>query len=69
VTYNEWKNTRVSKDPAVLGGAAVFSGTRLSVHHIGRASEEPDILRELREDYPYLNDEDFEYARRLVSEG
>lgn len=59
--YQAWKAARVVTDNGILGGEPVFKGSRLAVCHVG------DLLlrghnAEVREDYPYLTAEDFEFA-------
>jgi uncharacterized protein (DUF433 family) len=53
---------RVESRSDVLGGEPVFKGSRVSVRHVGdliRNGVPPD---ELKEDFPKLSDEDFEFA-------
>ena len=60
--FEMWKKARVSIDPQILGGEPAFAGTRLAVRHIGGLVLR-DAIDEVREDYPYLNDEDIELAK------
>lgn len=57
---------RIETDPERLGGAPVFIGTRLPVHHIGmmymNGASKPEIL----EDYPPITDDDVEFAKLYV---
>lgn len=53
---------RVVTHPEILGGEPVFEGTRLSVFHVGELVKKGTPLAELREDFPRLNEEDFEIA-------
>ena len=59
--FEAWKMKRVVTDDKILGGEPVFAKSRLAVRHIGGL-----LLKgheaEVREDYPYLTDEDFEFA-------
>ncbi len=63
--FDAWQSTLIS-DPNILGGEAVFPNSRLSVQRIGSSLERGETLTVLREDYPYLTDEDFHFARIYV---
>ena len=63
--FEAWKAELVS-NPAILGGEIVFPNSRLSVARIGGALERGESLEILREDYPYLTDRDFDFARMYV---
>lgn len=73
--YREWEKTLVV-DPAIMGGETVFSGTRLTVYHVGsllnrdefaKAVEAESICQELLEDYPELTVQDLDFARIYAS--
>jgi uncharacterized protein (DUF433 family) len=55
--------TRIEEKQGVLGGEAVFKDTRLSVKHIGKMREGGEAIADIIEDYPYLHDDDIEFAR------
>jgi uncharacterized protein (DUF433 family) len=55
--------TRIEEKEGVLGGDAVFKNTRLSVNHIGKMREGGEAIADIIEDYPYLHDDDIEFAR------
>lgn len=59
--FETWKK-KIVIDPKILGGEPVFPKRRLSVRHIG-ALVMNDGLEEIREDYPYLKEQDIEFAR------
>jgi uncharacterized protein (DUF433 family) len=59
--FEAWQSKLVS-DPNILGGETVFPNSRLSVQRIGSSLERGEALTVLREDYPYLTDEDFHFA-------
>jgi uncharacterized protein (DUF433 family) len=63
--FEAWKSGLVST-PDILGGEIVFPGSRLSVQRIGGSLERGESLDILREDYPYLTDEDLDFARLYV---
>jgi uncharacterized protein (DUF433 family) len=63
--FEAWKAHLVS-NPSILGGEVTFPDSRLSVQRIGGSLERGETLEVLREDYPYLTDEDFNFARIYV---
>lgn len=65
--FDDWLST-LQADPGVMGGAVTFPNSRLTVHHVGEMlirGEDPKVILE---DYPYLTEQDLEYARRYVEE-
>jgi uncharacterized protein (DUF433 family) len=54
---------RAERDDDVLGGAAVFEGTRLSVAHIGKMAEAGESIDNILENYPNLTEGDVKFAR------
>jgi uncharacterized protein (DUF433 family) len=62
VRFEAWKRKLV-QDDAVLGGEPVFPKSRLAVRQVGGILLKGADVGELREDYPYLNDEDIEFAK------
>jgi uncharacterized protein (DUF433 family) len=63
--FEAWKAKLVS-DPNILGGEVVFPNSRLSVRRIGGSLERGESLEILGQDYPYLTDEDFNFALMYV---
>ena len=63
--FEAWK-ARLVSTPNILGGEIVFPGSRLSVQRIGGSLERGEAVEVLREDYPYLTDEDLNFARIYV---
>jgi uncharacterized protein (DUF433 family) len=53
----------IEEKEGVLGGEAVFKDTRLSVKHIGKMREDGEKIEDILEDYPYLRENDVEFAR------
>jgi uncharacterized protein (DUF433 family) len=53
----------IEEKEGVLGGEAVFKNTRLSVNHIGKMREGGEAIADIIEDYPYLRQDDVEFAR------
>ena len=60
--FANWKKT-LAVNPKILGGEPVFPNTRLSVRNIGSLLDRGASPESIREDYPYLDDEDLEFAR------
>jgi uncharacterized protein (DUF433 family) len=54
---------RVEEKDSILGGAAVFRDTRLSVLHIGKMAEQGVSVGKILEDYPQLTKGDVEFAK------
>ena len=54
---------RVREDDDILGGEAVFKGTRLAIRHIGDMRARGEAVERIVEDYPYLTRDDIEFAR------
>jgi uncharacterized protein (DUF433 family) len=59
-------SARVEVDPEVRAGEPVFRGTRTPVYTIARKIELGSSLEELAEDYPQLEEDDFELARQYA---
>lgn len=59
--FEAWKK-KIVTNPKILGGEPVFPNSRLSVRHIGDLVMN-DGIDEIREDYPYLSEQDIEFAR------
>jgi uncharacterized protein (DUF433 family) len=59
--FDAWKAKLVTSEH-ILGGEPVFPNTRLAVRQVGDLLARSAPLREVREDYPYLTDEDLEFA-------
>jgi uncharacterized protein (DUF433 family) len=60
--FEDWK-AKLVNNPNILGGEIVFPGSRLSVKRVGGCLERGESLELLQEDYPYLTNEDFDFAR------
>jgi uncharacterized protein (DUF433 family) len=58
--------TRVVASPDVLGGEAVFAGTRIPVRHIGLLAKKGVPLAEILEDHPAVDEHDIAFARLFV---
>lgn len=62
--FKQWASKLIS-DPKILGGEIVFPNSRLSVRHVGLLAIK-GLKEELLEDYPYLTEEDIEFAKLFV---
>jgi uncharacterized protein (DUF433 family) len=60
--FEDWKRKRVVADEKLLGGEPAFPQSRLGVRHVGGMLLRGARPEEVREDYPYLTDEDIEFA-------
>jgi len=60
--FEAWKKKRVVTDEGILGGEPTFSKSRLAVRHVGGMLLKGASKDELLEDYPYLKDDDIEFA-------
>jgi uncharacterized protein (DUF433 family) len=56
-----WKQ-RLVTDDRVLAGEPVFPGSRLAVRHVGGMLLRGASIDEIRDDYPYLSNDDLEFA-------
>jgi uncharacterized protein (DUF433 family) len=63
--FMAWKKQRIVTHDHVLGGEPVFASSRLSVRHVGSMLSRGAPPAEIREDYPYLSDEDLEFALKF----
>jgi uncharacterized protein (DUF433 family) len=54
---------RVEENDSILGGAAVFKGSRISVLHIGKMADRGVNIAEILEDHPGLTEDDVEFAK------
>jgi len=64
--FNTWKDNLVSH-PDIMGGEIVFPNSRLTVRRIGTMLERGESKEVIKEDYPYLSEEDIEFAFRYVT--
>lgn len=55
--------SRIEETDGILGGEAVFRGTRLSVRHIGKMYDAGESASNIMEDYPYLRENDIKFAQ------
>lgn len=60
--FEAWKQ-RLVTDDKILGGEPVFPKSRLAVRNVGALLLKGAPREELREDYPYLKEQDLEFAR------
>jgi uncharacterized protein (DUF433 family) len=60
--FEAWKKKRIVSDDEILGGEPTFPESRLAVRHVGGMLLRGASEAEVREDYPYLKDEDLAFA-------
>lgn len=60
--FEAWKGNLVTSEN-VLGGEPVFPKSRLAVRNIGGQVLRGALAKDLRDDYPYLKDQDIEFAK------
>ncbi len=60
--FDAWK-VKLVVDDTILGGEPVFPKSRLAVRRIGGMLLKGASAAEVKEDYPYLEDEDIEFAK------
>ena len=65
--FEQWKSS-LSNNPKILGGETTFPNSRLSVQRIGGALEQGESREVLREDYPYLTEQDLTFAQMYVKD-
>jgi uncharacterized protein (DUF433 family) len=63
--FSRWR-AHLTTDRRVLGGEPVFPKSRLAVRQVGGMLERGASPQEIKEDYPYLKDEDLNFARLFV---
>jgi uncharacterized protein (DUF433 family) len=63
--FKDWQK-RLVTDSNIMGGETVFPNSRLTVRRIGSMLERGESSEVIREDYPYLSQEDLEFAQIYV---
>jgi uncharacterized protein (DUF433 family) len=69
VTLLAEREKRIVSRMDTMGGEPVFAGTRVSVRHVGLLMLRGVPMKEMREDFPRLKEDDFELARLLAMIG
>lgn len=64
-----WGRRRIVSSPEILGGEAVFRGTRVPLQHVASLYRKGVPEREIAEDFPALSDRDLAYARLVARFG
>jgi uncharacterized protein (DUF433 family) len=59
--FTKWKK-KIVENPSILGGEPVFPKSRTAVRQVGGLLLRGVPERDMREDFPHLTDEDFEFA-------
>ena len=63
--FAKWKKKLVIRDD-ILGGEPVFPHSRLAVRQVGEMARRGASLKEILEDYPYLKEQDIEFAKQFA---
>jgi uncharacterized protein (DUF433 family) len=63
VAAYRWGKERIVSSPEILGGEAVFRGTRIPLEHVAGLFRKERPWEEIAEDFPALNEKDLEYAQ------
>jgi uncharacterized protein (DUF433 family) len=63
--FATWKRKLVVRND-VLGGEPVFPRTRLAVRQIGEMARRGAAVKDILDDYPYLDAQDIEFAKQFV---
>jgi uncharacterized protein (DUF433 family) len=64
--FATWKKRLVTRDD-ILGGEPVFPKSRLAVRQVGEMALRGASVEEILEDYPYLDEQDIEFAKQFVT--
>lgn len=64
--FAKWKKRLVTRAD-ILGGEPVFPHSRLAVRQIGEMAHRGAPMKEILEDYPYLDEQDVEFAKQFVT--
>ncbi len=60
--FAKWKKKLITRDD-ILGGETVFPKSRLAVRQVGEMARRGAPVKEIIEDYPYLDAQDVEFAK------
>jgi uncharacterized protein (DUF433 family) len=64
--FAKWKKKLVTRDD-ILGGEPVFPKSRLAVRQVGEMARRGATVKEIVEDYPYLEEQDVEFAKQYAT--
>lgn len=64
--FAKWKKKLVTRED-ILGGEPVFPKSRLAVRQVGEMARRGAPVKEIVEDYPYLDEQDVEFAKQYVT--
>jgi uncharacterized protein (DUF433 family) len=65
--FLQWKANLVT-DSSILGGETVFPNSRLSVNRIGMRLKNGESTAVIKEDYPYLSDDDLKFSLMYIEQ-
>jgi uncharacterized protein (DUF433 family) len=64
--FTKWKKRLFTRDD-ILGGEPVFPNSRLAVRKIGEMARRGGSVKDILDDYPYLDEHDVEFAKQFVA--
>jgi uncharacterized protein (DUF433 family) len=64
--FATWKKKLITRND-ILGGEPVFPNSRLAVRQIGEMARRGAPVKEILEDYPYLDAQDIEFAKQFLA--
>jgi uncharacterized protein (DUF433 family) len=62
MTLNEWINKKVTACEEIMGGEAVFRGTRVTIKRVALLAKQWVTYSQMFADYPFLTTEDIRHA-------
>jgi uncharacterized protein (DUF433 family) len=65
--FDQWRSGLV-KDIKIMGGETVFPNSRLTVRRIGLLLQNGESIDAIKEDYPYLSDDDLTFSLRYLKQ-
>lgn len=63
--FKDWQK-RLVTNSNIMGGETVFPNSRLTIRRVGSMLDRGESAESIREDYPYLSQEDLEFAQIYV---
>jgi uncharacterized protein (DUF433 family) len=67
LALDRWKSGLV-QDVRIMGGETAFPNSRLTVRRIGLLLQNGESIAAIKEDYPYLCDDDLKFSLRYLKQ-
>jgi uncharacterized protein (DUF433 family) len=67
LAFDRWRSGLVT-DVKIMGGETVFPNSRLTVRRIGLLLQNGESIAAIKEDYPYLSDDDLDFSLRYLKQ-